>query len=329
MEQTRNKQKIKLLYLIEILRKETDETHWLTTAQICQRLGDLGITCERRTVTLDIDLLNECGFKVNRKMVGHEKGYYITDRTFSTPELRLLIDAVLSSKFITEEKSVELMKKLATLTSSPGAEGLRRSIHASGKPKSFNEKGYAIIDAINEAIRIRRKISFYYFDYDNRKRQQRKNDGNPYTVSPYDLIYDGDFYYLTGFCDERGEVRVFRVDRIESQPEITEITAAKPPKTYHVEKYTQEVFRMYATQETTEVKLLCDGSVMKAVIDMFGATVRTHALEDNKFIATVKVCTSPTFFRWVFGWDGQIRIDGPEEIRMDYTDLLAQEISRY
>ena len=102
----------------------------------------------------------------------------------------------------------------------------------------------AIVDATNEAIRIKRKISFHYYDYDNRKRHQRKNDGKPYTVSPYDLIYDGDFYYLTGFCDERGEVRVFRVDRIENQPAITEITAARPPKTYHVEKYTQEVFRM-------------------------------------------------------------------------------------
>ena len=137
-------------------------------------------------------------------------------------------------------------------------------------------------------------------------------------VSPYDLIWDGDFYYMTGFCDERNEVRTFRVDRIEMQPTVLEDVAVKAPPEYSVDRYTKEVFRMFATQETTPVTLLCEVSVMKAVIDKFGIAVDTTEIDDSHFIASVNVCTSPTFYRWVFGWDGLITIQGPEEVKKNY-----------
>ena len=321
--------RIRVLRLYEILRKYTDEEHTLSTNQIRGILEEqYGISIHRTTLPRDIEVLRAAGIEVmqERHKALH---YYLADRSFSIPELRLLIDAVQSSKFITDSKSQALIEKLMSLTSDSSADKLRRTVHVTGKAKSDNEKGYYIVDAVNEAINLGRKISFYYYDFDAKKRHVLKNDGAPYTVSPYDLIWDGDYYYLTGFCDERDEVRVFRMDRIERQPIILNEQALEAPQGYRVEKYTQEVFRMFATQETTEVRLLCDNSMMKAIIDKFGTGVRTKAAGKDRFVATVNVCASPTFYRWVFGWGGLMKIDGPEEVVKQYKTMLNEEVKRY
>lgn len=321
--------RIRVLRLYEILRKYTDEDHTLSTNQIRRILQDqYGMAIHRTTLPRDIEVLRAAGIEVmqERHKALH---YYLTDRAFSIPELRLLIDAVQSSKFITETKSQALIDKLIGLTSDTNADKLRRTVHVTGKAKSDNEKGYYIVDAINEAINDRKKIAFFYFDFDGKKHHVLKNNGEPYTVSPYDLIWDGDYYYMTGFCDERNEVRVFRVDRIERQPELLTSDAIKPPRGYRMEKYTQEVFRMFATQETTEVQLLCDNTMMKAILDKFGMKVRTKAVDRDHFRATVRVCTSPTFYRWVFGWGGLMKIEGPNEIINEYTQTLRGELDQY
>ncbi len=143
------------------------------------------------------------------------------------------------------------------------------------------------------------------------------------------MIWDGDYYYLTGYCDERNEIRTFRVDRIEKQPDVLDQPMVPKPKDYRVERYTQEVFRMFATQETAEVKLLCENDLMKSVIDVFGSNVRTKAVDKEHFLATVKVCLSPTFFRWVFGWDGKLRIYAPDEVKIAYREMLQTELTNY
>ena len=321
--------RLRILYLYQMLQRYTDENHMLSTRQIMTLMEkDHGITMHRTTLPKDIEILRAAGIEVmsERKRALF---YYLADRSFSIPEIRILIDAVQSSKFITDSKSKELIEKLMSLTSDTSADKLRRTVHVTGKAKSDNEKGYYIVDAINEAINCGQKISFHYFDYDGKKRHVLKNNGEPYTVSPYDLIWDGDYYYLTGFCDERDEVRVFRVDRIEKQPKLLDAEAVKPPRGYRVERYTQEVFRMFAMQETTEVHLLCDNSMMKAIIDKFGTKVRTRYIDENHFRATVKVCTSPTFYRWVFGWGGLMKIEEPETVVAEFRDILQQELNRY
>ena len=321
--------RLRILYLYQMLMKDSDEKRTLSTPEILRRMeSEHGITMHRTTLPKDVDLLREVGVDVRCKR-SRAMHYYIPEGPFSTPELRLLIDAVLSSKFITRKKSDNLVEKLMTLATATDTEKLQRTVHATGKAKSENEKGYAIVDTLNEAIHAKRKISFLYFDYDNRKRHILKNGGEPYTVSPYDLIYDGDYYYMTGFCDERGEVRTFRVDRIEKQPELLAETSVKRPKGYRVERYTQEVTRMFSTEETVEVTLLCEAELMKAVIDHFGANVRTKPVGDKQFCATVKVCPSPTFYRWVFGWGGEMQIEGPETIVDHYRAMLHQELEKY
>ena len=323
------KNHLRILYLYQLLLTESDQDHMLSTTQIRQKMQDYhGIYMHRTTVPNDIAMLKTAGVEI-MSVRTRWWNYYMEDRTFSVPELKLLIDAVQSSKFITEKKSRVLIEKLTTLTSKTRADELKRSVHITGRAKSDNEKGYYIVNVVNEAVNAGVKISFEYFDYNGKKKHVLKNDGKPYTVSPYDLIWDGDYYYLTGFCDERGEVRTFRVDRIESCPELLEEKAVKKPKSYKVDKYTQEVFRMFATDEVTEVVLDCDNDAMKAVVDHFGTGVRTKAVGKDRFRAKVKVCAGPTFFRWVFGWEGKIIIREPEEIREAYRKMLEDALREY
>lgn len=316
--------RLRILYLYQMLLQHTDEDHPMTTQQIMERMEqEHGMTIHRTTVPSDISLLKAAGFEImaERKQAWN---YYLADRTFSVPELKLLIDAVESSKFITEKKSRDLEKKLISLTSETNADKLRRNMHITGRIKSENEKGYYIVDAINDAINAGKKISFLYFDYSGSKRQILKNDGKPYTVSPYDLIWDGDFYYMTGFCDERGEVRVFRMDRIKKQPEVLDEAMVPQPEDYDVKHYTQEVFRMFASEETVTVHLACENIVMKAIIDYFGKGAKTSVIDKEHFRAEVSVCVSLTFFRWVFGWNGKIRIIGPESVKEQYRAMLQK-----
>ena len=153
-----------------------------------------------------------------------------------------------------------------------------------------------------------------------------RNDGKPYTVSPFDLIWDGDYYYLTGYCDEREAVRTYRVDRIKKQPELLKEKVVKKPKGYNVSKYTTEVFRMFSTDEAVDVTLLCDNCCMNAVVDKFGKKVKISSVGEEQFQTTVKVCISPTFYRWVFGSSGKIVIEGPVEVRNAYKKMLQKSL---
>ena len=383
--------RLRVLYLYQMLLRETDEMHPLTGPEIQQRMEtEHGIIMHRTTLPRDVEVLRTAGIEVMTER-GRAMKYYIGERALSMPELRLLIDAVQSSKFITESKSAELTGKLVAMASRYNESKLRRTVHVTGKAKSDNEKGYYIVDAINDAINDGCKITFLYFDYDAEKNKVLRNNGQPYTLSPYDLIWDGDYYYVVGYCDERDEVRTFRVDRINSQPKMLDEAAVPEPETYRVEKYTQEVFRMYATEELVTVQLLCHEPMMKAIVDKFGIDVpieteydeaavevpvedtdepltETDAPEEDaqakdggcepmiidaepngaenpepivqvvtylkkvptgRFRATVNVCPSPTFYRWVFGWGGLVEIEGPEDIRGQFREMLDEEMEKY
>lgn len=323
-----NDTRLRILYLYQMLLTQTDEDHTLSTKQITDRMMEQhNILVHRTTVPKDIDLLRAAGFEI----IGERKRaweYYLADRKFSVPELKLLIDAVQSSKFITEKKSERLIEKLISLTSETNADRLKRSVHITGRVKSENEKGYYIVDAINDAINAGVKISFYYFELNGKKKEVLRNDGKPYTVSPLDLIWDGDYYYLTGYCDERESVRTYRVDRIKKQPELLTEKAVKKPKGYDVSKYTTEVFRMFSTDEAVDVTLLCDNCCMNAVVDKFGMKIKTRSVGEEQFRITVKVCASPTFYRWVFGAGGKIVIESPIETRNEYREMLQKALNQ-
>ena len=318
--------RLRMWYLYDMLYKKTDEEHALTTPQIVRLMQeDYGIYVHRTTVPYDIALLEAAGVKIGRvrRQAWH---FYLAERRFSVPELRLLIDAVASSKFITEDKSLTLIGKLMGMASEPSTKQLTHRPTVTDRAKSSREAGYDIVEAIDAAMTQGVKISFYYFDYDNKKQHILKNDGKPYTVSPYDLIWDGDFYYLVGYCDEREAMRTFRVDRIEDVPEITEEALTARPDDYSISRYTKESLRMFSGSDLKTVTMRFDAVAMKWVIDRFGPYVDTKPIGDDAFELTADICVGPTFYSWVFGMNGAAVIEGPEEVKAEYRAMIEKAL---
>lgn len=323
-----NGTKLRILYLYQHLVQHTDAEHTLSTAELMKILKeDYSFKVSRNTISDDLAMLHDCGLHIEHYESTQNK-YYYDGHVYELPELKVLVDAIASSKFITQRKSEELITKLLTLTNSQNAAKLRRHIYAAGRVKSENEHGYYIVDAINEAIDTKRKVSFYYTDFDIAKQRYVTNDGNPYTVSPYTLIWDGDYYYMRGFCDERQEMRNFRLDRIAEQPKILNQIVVMPPEDYTPADYSKHVFRMYDTEEPVKVQLYCHVSVMKYLIDNFGTDFECEPVDAEHFKATVSVCTSTTFYRWVFGFNGKIKIVGPQQVTDEYKEMLLSALNQ-
>lgn len=322
-----NDTKRRILYLYQHLVRHTDAEHTLSTAELMKILKETyAIQVSRNTISDDLAMLHDCGLHIEHYKSTQNR-YYYDGQIYELPELKILVDAIASSRFITQRKSDELIAKLLTLTSSRNAARLRRHIYAAGRAKSDNENGYYIVDAINTAIDARRKISFRYTDFDVTRQRCLANGGKPYTVSPYALIWDGDCYYMRGFCDERREMRNFRLDRIAAQPEILSQTAVAPPEDYNPADYSRRVFRMYDTGEPVAVQLRCHVSVMKYLMDQFGGDFKSEALDDGSFRATVRVCTSATFYSWIFGFNGKIKITGPDSVVRTYQEMALNALS--
>ena len=246
-------------------------------------------------------------------------------RTFDTPELKLLIDAVESSKFITSSKSRELVEKISSLTSEHVAAALKRNVSCEGRIKPGNEKVYIILDTINDAINKNKKISFQYFQYNVKKEKKLKHNGKPYVITPLHLVWNGDCYYMVGVYDYQQRLGSFRVDRIAKQPLILEEDGTPAPEDFNIDQYINTTFRMY-NSEHEEVELICDNDVMDAIIDRFGEDVTTYANDMTSFRAVVNIAISHVFYSWVFGFGGKVRIKGPENIKAEYEEMLHKAV---
>lgn len=322
-----NRTKLRILYLYQHLVQHTDAEHTLSTAELMKILKEqYSVKVSRNTISNDLAILHNCGLHIEHYESTQNK-YYYDGHIYELPELKVLVDAISSSKFITQRKSDELISKLLTLTNSQNAAKLRRHIYVAGRAKSDNENGYYIVDAVNTAIDTKRKISFHYTDFDMAKQRYISNDGKPYTVSPYTLIWDGDYYYMRGFCDERQEMRNFRLDRIAEQPKFLDQIAVMPPDGYNPADYSKHVFRMYDTDKAIAVQLYCHVSIMKYLVDNFGVDFQVEVIDNEHFKATVSACTSTTFYRWVFGFNGKIRILGPQQITDEYKGMLLKALN--
>lgn len=322
-----NDTRLRLFYLYRLLEQHTDEEHPKTTNQLRDLMEkEHGIAMHRTTVYNDIELLKKAGVYINCYRARANE-YYLESRKFELPELKLLIDAVESSRFMTESQSKSLTEKLITLTSDTNAGKLKRNLHVPGRVKAENKQIFYIVDAINEAINSGRRIAFQYIDYDSRKKEKLRNRGQFYTVSPYSLIWNGDYYYLVGYYHEKDDIRTFRVDRIKAQPEILEISADLVPDDFNITCYTREVFRMYDTEEAIPVTLVCENEVMKGVLDAFGMDIKVKRAEKGHFQTTVMACTSPTFYGWLFQWGGKVRITAPEEAVHEYQNMARSVLN--
>ena len=316
--------KKRMLLILELLYKTTDESHPVSTVDITNYLDEKGFQIDRKTLRSDLRLLISMGYDIVVVKSSPNK-YFWGERTFEIPELKMLLDAVSSARFISETKSKRLTKKIMSLAGLQQREQLKRHVRAIGKTKADNKGLYYIIDTITEAINRKKKISFQYTEYNGRKEKILRNDGEVYILSPYVLYWNEDYYYVLGYSDKRERVTAFRIDRMKT-PTIMDDDAVPKPEDFDVSAYSNKVFQMFSGEETT-VELECDTSLMKYVIDRFGIGVETEELSEDKFLAKVPVDLSPTFYGWVFQFGGGIRIIGPEKAVGAYKEMVDKAIS--
>lgn len=315
----KNESQQALLLLRQYLHQHTDEQHPVSVTDILAFWQQHGIQAGRKSVYTDIELLQNVGMDIVCVKSSQNK-YFVGQRLFELPELKLLVDAVESSRFITEKKSTALIKKLGHLTSTAQAEQLNRRIYMGGTPKPENESIYYNVDTIHNAVQKKQQITFQYFEYTPKKEKILKHDGYKYRFSPYAMIWNRDCYYAVGWSEKHGKIAQFRVDRMTAV-EPLEQTAVQTPD-FDPAEYVRKVFGMYPDNLCT-VELLCDNEIMRSVIDRFGENVQTETVDEQHFRATVEVAPSPPFFSWVFTFSGKIRIVSPAAVLEEMRDMAA------
>lgn len=316
-------QRLRLLYLLDYLRQNTDEEHPATMGQLLRLLEEKSIPAERKSVYHDISALNEYGAQIQYRR-GKNGGYYISRRDFELSELKLLVDAVLSCRFLTAKQSMDLIKKLAALSSSHEAALLRREIVLAGRLKQENSTIFQTIDLLHEAIAQGQKIRFRYFDWgvDLKKHFRPRS----YTASPYALLWDDENYYLIANGQNHGMTH-YRVDKMEELQVLNEpIDVTEESRKLHPGTYSKEVFGMYRG-ERTRVKLRFENSLAGVVVDRFGKDIMLIPHGKNHFHLTVDVSVSPTFLGWIAGFGGRAAIVHPQKCVEEYRKLCENALA--
>ena len=299
-----------LLLLQRYLYEHTDDRHPVSVSDILAFWQEHGIQAGRKSVYSAIEALQSGGMDIVC-VKSTQNRYFVGARLFELPELKLLVDAVESSRFITAKKSERLIEKLGKLTSKSYAHQLDRHIYMDGTVKPENECIYYSVDKIHSAIQEKRQITFQYFEYTPQKEKVLKHDGYRYQFSPYVLIWSRDYYYAVGWSNKHEKLAQFRVDRMTAV-ELSKQAAVLAPD-FDPAEYVQKVFGMYPDALRT-VELLCDNETMRSVIDRFGEDAATETVDQGHFKVTVEVAPSPPFFAWVFTFCGRIRILSPAEV---------------
>ena len=319
-------QKLKIVYLMDMLLSDTDEERGLTMGEILSRLDAVGIQAERKSIYDDIESLKMYGLDILTKR-DKTVEYYIGDRTFELPELKLLVDAVQSSKFITEKKSAELIKKLSSLTSRQQAKALQRQVFVTNRIKTQNESIYYNVDALHSAILGKRIISFKYFDYDAQKKRVFRKDEARYTATPLGLSWNDENYYLITYSEKYDSYVHYRVDRM-SNILITGEPRSESPKTatFDIVEYCKRVFNMFGGDDV-RVELTADNSLINSMIDRFGKDVILYPKNDSEVRIIANATRSGTFFAWLAQFGSKIHIDAPDDLRKEYVSFLKDIIA--
>ena len=308
-----------LLLLQRYLYEYTDDRHPVSVSDILAFWQEHGIQAGRKSVYSAIEALQSSGMDIVC-VKSTQNRYFVGARLFELPELKLLVDAVESSRFITAKKSERLIEKLGKLTSESYAYQLDRHIYMDGTVKPENECIYYSVDKIHSAIQEKRQITFQYFEYTPQKEKVLKHDGYRYQFSPYVLIWSRDYYYAVGWSNKHEKLAQFRVDRMTAV-ELSNQAAVLAPN-FDPAEYVQKGFGMYPDALRT-VELLCDNETMRSVIDRFGENAATETVDQGHFEVTVEVAPSPPFFAWVFTFCGRIRILSPAEVLDEMRGMAA------
>ena len=322
-------QKLKLIYLIKMLLEQTDEEHSVTMQDMIEYLADNDITAERKSIYGDLETIRNIGIDIVGEQQGKMFYYHVAGRQFELAELKLLVDAIQSSKFITEKKSRELIKKLESLASVHEAKQLQRQVYVSGRVKTMNESIYYNIDELHNAVAANKKIRFQYFQWNTKKEMKLRRDGAFYEISPWALSWDDENYYMIGFDAEENKIKHFRVDKIlkicclEAEREGRELF-----QKFDMADYSRKSFGMFGGEEQC-VKLLCHNSLAGVVIDRFGKDVILMPVDANHFRINVNVAVSEPFFGWVFALGDKVKIEGPEGVVAKMKEMLKSAFSAF
>lgn len=314
--------KSRIIFLLQYLFENTDDEHAVSTYELISVLADNGFSANRKTVRDDVDMLCEAGYEIIVDKDGKSNSYHFGSRTFELPELKMLVDAVSSSRFINTEKSDALIKKLTSLTSRYEAEDLTAKIFTADRIKADNGKIFLTTDVVSRAIEQEKKVSFQYYDYLPSKEKVLKNNGEVYIISPYALIWSDDRYYLVGYSDKRHELTPFRVDRM-TVPQITDEPAVKNTS-FNPADFTNKVVQMYPSGFEQTVTMRCKNENMRSVIDKFGEDIKVDVIDMEHFTAKVQVQPSQTFYGWVFTFCGDIEIVEPKEVREEFFSIARK-----
>ena len=318
-------QKFKLYRLAEIMLDRTDEDHYISMPEIMDALAEYNVTADRKSIYNDLRDLSVLGVEVEGEPIGNRYHYHVVNRTFELPELKLLVDAIQSSKFITEKKSNALIKKLETLVSRYDAQKLQRQVYVSGRIKTMNESIYYTVDAIHHAISENKKIKFQYFQWNVKKEMELRHNGAWYHISPWGLSWDDENYYLVGYDSEAGMIKHYRVDKMLHIKMSDEAREGKEHfKKLDMADYAKKSFGMFGGKEQT-VKLLVHNKLAGVIIDRFGKNVIMIPTDEEHFNVNVDVHVSRQFLGWIFSLGEDIKIVGPEDV----VEQMRREIGNH
>lgn len=306
------RQKQKLLLLRQYLEENTDEEHPVSTAELIAWLELQGVSAERKSIYDDMETLRAFGLDVVKVRRGNSSGWYLGERAFQLPELRLLVDSIQSSRFLTRKKSLELIGKLEKLTSAAQAKGLRRQVFVKNRIKSMNESIYYLVDELHSAINADRRIRFRYFNYTPKRERALRRDGAWYRVSPWALLWDNENYYLVAYDHDSRAIRHYRVDKMLSICDDGGPRGGRELfRALDMGEYTSSHFGMFSG-ETAAVRMEFKNSLAGAAIDRFGTDAILVPGEDGTFTLTANVAVNEPFFAWLCTFGGDVKLLAPE-----------------
>ena len=322
------KQKLKTMAVLDILRENTDDEHGITMPEIIEKLNAMGITAERKSVYKDIENLQDYGYEISGDKEGGKYRYYLLDRNFELPELKLLVDAVQASKFISEKRSNELISKIEKQASKYQAKELHRQVYVANRVKTDYESVYYNIDDINLAINEDSQIEFDYFEWSLDKEMVMRENGHKIKISPWALMWDDENYYMVAFDGESETIKHYRVDKIRHIKMTEEHRDGRLEfDGFDMASYAKETFGMF-TGEPENVELEFDNDFIGVVLDRFGKDLMIINKGD-KFRVHVDVNLSDQFFGWIMGLNDGVKIVGPENVVNAYKEKLEKEIGKY
>lgn len=321
-------QKFKFTYLMQIMLAKTDDEHSLTMPQIMDELEQYDVTAERKSIYADFqDMTEKFGVEIIKEQIGRETYYHVGAREFELAEVKLLIDAIQSSKFITQTKSRELIAKIKSFVSEHQAKQLQRQVYINDRVKTMNESVYYNVDDIHTAINQNRKIRFKYYKWDIDKKLVPRHNGDWFVVSPWALTWDDENYYMVAFDDLDHKIKHYRVDKMMRISIEEEKRDGKDTfKNFDMAEYSKATFGMYQGQKT-KVKIQFANYMCGVFIDRFGKDISFRPIDDEHSELHVDVNISPQFFGWIFSLGKDVKVTGPDEV-VDAMKKFAGEFMK-